>query len=45
MACIVYQTNKKTGVQYAYRSESYMDPVTKNPTARRTYLVRVDPNT
>ncbi len=45
MACIVYQTNKKTGVQYAYRSESYRDPVTKKPTSRRTYLGRVDPNT
>ena len=45
MATIVYQTNKKTGVVYAYRSESYRDPVTKKPRSRRTYLGRVDPTT
>ena len=45
MACIVYQTNKKTGVQYAYQSESYRDPITKKPTSRRIYLGRVDPET
>ena len=45
MATIVYQTNKKTGVVYAYRSESYRDPITKKPTSRRTYLGRVDPVT
>lgn len=45
MSCIVYQTNKKTGVKYAYRSQSYRDPITKKPTSRRTYLGRVDPET
>ena len=45
MACIVYQTNKKTGVIYAFRSESYRDPVTKKPKSHRTYLGRVDPET
>ena len=45
MSCIVYQTNKKTGVVYAYESESYRDPVTRKPTSRRTYLGRVDPVT
>ena len=45
MACIVYQTNKKTNTKYAYRSESYRDPVTKKPKSRRTYLGRVDPDT
>ena len=30
---------------YAYRSESYRDPVTKQPKSRRTYLGRVDPVT
>lgn len=43
MACIVYRTNKNTGVVYAFRSESYRDPVTKKPKSRRTYLGRVDP--
>ncbi len=45
MAFTVYQTNKKTGVVYAYRSESYRDPVTKKVKSRRTYLGRVDPET
>ena len=45
MACIVYQTNKKTNTKYAYRSESYRDPVTKKPKSRRTYLGRVDLDT
>lgn len=45
MACIIYQTNKKTGIKYAYRSESYRDPKTKKPKSRRTYLGRVDPIT
>ena len=45
MACIVYRTNKKNGVVYAFRSESYRDPVTKQPKSRRTYLGRVDPVT
>lgn len=45
MASIVYRTNKETGVVYAYRSESYRDPQTKQPRNRRTYLGRVDPET
>lgn len=45
MSCIVYQTNKKTGVVYAYESESYRDPITKKPKSKRTYLGRVDPDT
>ena len=45
MSCIIYQTNKKTGIKYAYKSESYRDPVTKKPKSRRTYLGRVDPVT
>lgn len=45
MSCIIYQTNKKTGIKYAYRSESYRDPNTKKPKSRRTYLGRVDPVT
>ena len=45
MSCIVYVTNKKTNAKYAYRSESYRDPVTKKPKSKRTYLGRVDPET
>ena len=45
MSCIIYQTNKKTGIKYAYKSESYRDPVTKKPKSKRTYLGRVDPVT
>ena len=45
MSCIIYQTDKKTGIRYAYESESYRDPVTKKPKSKRTYLGRVDPAT
>ena len=45
MSCIVYITNKKTNTKYAYRSDSYRDPVTKQPKSKRTYLGRVDPIT
>lgn len=45
MSCIIYITNKNTNTKYAYRSESYRDPVTKKPKSRRTYLGRVDPET
>lgn len=45
MACIVYQTNKRTGTRYAYRSESFRDPDTGAPRSRREYLGRVDPAT
>lgn len=45
MSCIVYQTNKKTGVTYAYSSESYWDKEKKQPRSRRKYIGRVDPET
>ena len=45
MSSIVYQTNKKTGIIYAYESTSYRDPVSKQPKSKRTYLGRVDPDT
>ncbi len=45
MSFVVYQTNKKTGMKYAYLQEAYRDPVTKRPKSRRTYLGRVDPVT
>lgn len=45
MAFTLYRTNPSNGVTYAYRAESYRDPVTKKPKSRRTYLGRVDPET
>ena len=45
MSYIIYVTNKKTNTKYAYQSESYRDPVTRQPRSRRTYLGRVDPVT
>ena len=45
MSFTVYQTNKKTGVVYAYLQTAYRDPVTGRPKSKRTYLGRVDPVT
>ena len=45
MSFIFHQTNKKTGVTYAFEVESYRDPETKKPKSRRTYLGRIDPVT
>jgi len=45
MAAIVYQTNKKTGVTYAYESISYWDKDKQQSRARRTCIGRVDPET
>ena len=45
MSCIVYQTNKKTGVKYAYESISYWDPEKKQPRSKRKYVGKVDPET
>jgi len=42
---IVYQTNKKTGVKYAYESISYWDKDKKQSRAKRTCIGRVDPGT
>ncbi|MCR5502991.1 MAG: hypothetical protein K6F53_08275 [Lachnospiraceae bacterium] len=43
MACIVYQTDKKTGTRYAYESVSYWDREKKQPRSKRKYLGVVDP--
>lgn len=43
MATIVYQTNKKTGVTYAYESTSYWDKEKQQSRAKRTCIGRVDP--
>ena len=45
MSCIVYRKDKKTGTTYAFRQESYRDPVTKKPRNTKVYLGRVDPDT
>lgn len=45
MPTIVYQTNPKTGVKYAYESTSYWDKDKKAPRSTRRYLGRVDPET
>lgn len=45
MSSIVYQTNKQTGITYAYKSVSYWDKEKKQPRSKRQYLGRVDPET
>lgn len=43
MACIVYQTDKRTGIKYAYESISYWDKDKKQLRSKRKYLGKVDP--
>lgn len=45
MAAIVYQTNKKTGITYAYESVSHWDKEKKQSRAKRKCIGRVDPET
>lgn len=45
MSSIVYQTNKQTGITYAYESVSYWDKDKKQPRSKRQNLGRVDPET
>lgn len=45
MAAIVFQTNKKSGIKYAYESVSTWDKVKKCSTAKRKLIGRVDPDT
>ena len=45
MAAIVYQTNKQTGITYAYESVSYWDKEKQQSRARRKCIGRVDPET
>lgn len=45
MAAIVYQTNKKTGITYAYESISYWDKKKQQSRAKRKCIGRVDPET
>lgn len=45
MAAIVYQTNRKTGVTYAYESISHWDKDKQQSRAKRVCIGRVDPET
>ena len=45
MASIVYQTDKKTGIKYAYESTSYWDKEKKQPRSKRTLIGRLDSET
>jgi len=45
MTAIVYQTNKKSGVTYAYESISYWDKQKQQSRAKRKCIGRVDPET
>jgi len=45
MAAIVYQTNRKTGVVYAYESVSYWDKEKQQSRAKRKCIGRVEPDT
>ena len=45
MAAIVYQTNKQTGITYAYESISYWDKEKQQSRATRKCIGRVDPVT
>jgi len=42
---IVYQTNKKTGITYAYQNEAYWDKEKQQSRAKRRLLGKVDPAT
>ncbi|MCP4680791.1 MAG: IS1634 family transposase [Desulfobacterales bacterium] len=45
MAAIVYQTNKKSGITYAYESVSYWDKEKQQSRAKRKCIGKVDPET
>jgi transposase len=42
---IVYQTNKKTGITYAYENKAYWDKEKQQSRAERKLIGKVDPNT
>ncbi len=45
MPAIVYQTNKSTGITYAYKSESYWDKEKQQSRAKRKCIGKLDPET
>jgi hypothetical protein len=42
---IVYQTDKRSGITYAYESKAYWDKEKKQSRSKRTLIGRVDPKT
>ena len=42
---IVYQTDKRSGITYAYENTAYYDKETKKSRSKRTLIGRVDPET
>ena len=42
---IIYQTNKQTGITYAYENKAYWDKEKKQSRANRKLIGKVDPNT
>jgi len=45
MAAVIYQTNKKTGIAYAYESISHWDKEKQQSRSKRKCIGRVDPGT
>jgi hypothetical protein len=42
---IVYQTDKRSGITYAYENKAYWDKEKKQSRARRKLIGRIDPET
>lgn len=42
---IIYQTNKKTGITYAYQNEAYWDKEKQQSRAKRKLIGKIDPKT
>ena len=42
---IVYQTDKRSGITYAYENQSFWDPQLKRSRSKRKLIGRVDPVT
>ncbi len=42
---IIYQTDKRSGITYAYENKAYWDKEKKQSRSKRTLIGRVDPET
>ncbi len=42
---IIYQTDKRSGITYAYENRSFWDPELKRSRSKRKLIGRVDPET
>lgn len=42
---IIYQTDKRTGITYAYENKAYWDKEKKQSRSKRTLIGKVDPKT